>query len=278
MPSSRLPTYYLSHGGGPWPWMRAETGPTFDKLEAGLLAVRAELGDAPKAVLVISGHWETPGFEVSSAERPGMEFDYYGFPEHLYRIKYGAPGAPELAGQVCDMLQAAGHACQGDPARGFDHGTFSLMKPLYPEADMPIVQLSLRADLDPREHLAVGAALAPLREQGVLIVGSGSSYHNLRLRGPQAVAPGQAFDDWLDQTLVKADPAEREARLERWETAPAARLVHPREDHLLPLMVAVGAAADEPAARVYHEGDFMGGWVLSSYRFGAPPIAGAPTY
>jgi aromatic ring-opening dioxygenase catalytic subunit (LigB family) len=272
MPSSRLPTYYLSHGGGPWPWMKDQAGGMFDKLEAGLDGVRAELGGAARAVLVISGHWETAGFEVSSAEHPGMEFDYYGFPEHLYRIKYGAPGAPELAARVQALLAAGGHPCGADPDRGFDHGTFSLMKPLYPAADMPIVQLSLRANLDPREHLAVGALLAPLRDEGVLILGSGSSYHNLRLRGPQAVAPGRAFDDWLRQTLVEADPDERQARLEGWTRAPAARLVHPREDHLLPLMVAVGAASGEAGARVYHEDDFMGGWVLSSYRFGPPPL------
>jgi aromatic ring-opening dioxygenase catalytic subunit (LigB family) len=271
MRSPRLPTYYLSHGGGPWPWMKDQAGGLFDRLEAGLLGVHAELGGAPKAVLVISGHWETARFAVSSAEHPGMEFDYYGFPEHLYRISYPAPGAPELAAKVQGLLTAGGHPCGADPDRGFDHGTFSLMKPLYPAADMPIVQLSLRANLDPREHLAVGALLAPLRDEDVLIIGSGSSYHNLRLRGPQAVAPGRAFDDWLSETLVEADPGERQARLADWTGAPAARLVHPREDHLLPLMVAVGAAPGEAGARVYHEDDFMGGWVLSSYRFGPPP-------
>jgi aromatic ring-opening dioxygenase catalytic subunit (LigB family) len=268
MASPRLPTYYLSHGGGPWPWMKDQAGGAFDKLEAGLMGIRAELGGAPKAVLVISGHWETREFAVSSAGRPGMEFDYYGFPEHLYRISYPAPGDPGLAAQVQDLLTAGGHVCSADPDRGFDHGTFSLMKPLWPEADMPIVQLSLKAGLDPREHLEVGALLAPLREEGVLIIGSGSSWHNLRLRGPQAVAPGRQFDDWLTQTLTEADTAEREARLLRWEAAPAARVAQPREDHLLPLMVAVGAASGEPGARVYHEGDFFGGWVLSSFRFG----------
>ncbi|MGZ3275146.1 MAG: DODA-type extradiol aromatic ring-opening family dioxygenase [Caulobacteraceae bacterium] len=271
MRSTRLPTYYLSHGGGPWPWMKDQAGATFDKLEAGLLEVRAELADVPKAVLVISGHWETAQFEVSSATHPGMEFDYYGFPEHLYRITYPAPGAPALAERVAALLAAGGHPCKADPERGFDHGTFSLMKPLYPDAEMPIVQLSLRADLDPREHLDVGALLAPLRDEGVLIIGSGSSYHNLRLRGAQAVAPGRAFDDWLNQTLVESAFAERKARLLQWDRAPAARMVHPREDHLLPLMVAVGAAAGEPGVRVYHEADFMGGWVLSSWRFGSAP-------
>lgn len=271
MPSTRLPTYYLSHGGGPWPWMKAEAGGLFDGLEAGLLQVRAELGSAPRAALIISGHWETAQFAVSSAARPGMEFDYYGFPEHLYRISYPAPGDPELAAQVQRLLAAGGHPCVADPDRGFDHGVFSLMKPLWPDADLPIVQLSLRRDLDPEAHLTVGALLAPLRKQGVLIIGSGSSYHNLGLRGPQAVAPGRQFDGWLDETLVEADPAERRNRLLQWERAPAARLVHPREDHLLPLMAAMGAAADEPGTRVYHEEGFMGGWVLSSWRFGAAP-------
>lgn len=273
MPSSRLPTYYLSHGGGPWPWMKDQAGGAFDQLEAGLLRVRAELGESPRAVLVISGHWEEPQFKVSSAERPGMVFDYYGFPEPLYRIRYPAPGQPELAAQVRAMLQAGGHACQDDPAQGFDHGTFSLMQPLWPKADMPIVQLSLKAGFDPAEHLSVGSLLAPLRDQGVLIVGSGSSYHNLGLRGPAAVEPGRQFEGWLHQTLVEADPAERPARLARWQAAPSARRVHPREDHLLPLMVAAGAAAGEPGERVYHQDDFFGGWVLSSYRFGAPPAA-----
>lgn len=268
MTSTRLPTYYLSHGGGPWPWMKDQAGGAFDRLEAGLLAIGAELGAAPRAVLAVSGHWETRQFAVSSAARPGMEFDYYGFPEPLYRISYPAPGAPDLAAKVQGLLAAGGQTCLSDPDRGLDHGTFSLMQPLWPKADMPVVQLSLKAGLDPRLHLAVGALLAPLREEGVLIVGSGSSWHNLRLRGPQAVAPGRRFDDWLTETLTEAAPAEREARLVGWEAAPSARVAHPREDHLLPLMVAVGAAAGEPGARVYHEDDFLGGWVLSSYRFG----------
>lgn len=273
MPSSRLPTYYLSHGGGPWPWMKDQANGAFDQLERGLQGIRAELGDQPRAILVISGHWEEPRFAVSSAARPGMEFDYYGFPEPLYRISYPAPGEPGLAGQVRGMLEAGGFPCDADPIRGFDHGTFSLMKPLYPAADTPIVQLSLKHGLDPAEHLAVGALLAPLREEGVVIIGSGSSYHNLGLRGPAAVEPGRQFEGWLHQTLVDADPAERPARLERWQAAPSARRVHPREDHLLPLMVAAGAAEGEPGERVYHQDDFFGGWVLSSYRFGTPPAA-----
>jgi aromatic ring-opening dioxygenase catalytic subunit (LigB family) len=251
MSATRLPAYFLSHGGGPWPWMKAEAGSVFDRLEASLLAIRAELGDAPRAVLMISGHWETPQFAVSSGARPGMLYDYYGFPEHLYHIKYEAPGSPELAARVRAALQAGGVECGGDPERGFDHGTFSLMKPLYPDADMPVVQLSLKADLDPAAHIAVGRLLAPLRDEGVLIIGSGLSFHNLRLRDAR--------------TRVSC------SQPSNWTQAPAARLAHPREDHLLPLMTVVGAAEHEAGACVYHQDDFMGTWSVSSFRFGAPP-------
>ena len=166
---SRLPTYFLSHGGGPWPYMKEELGGRFDKLEASLIELRHELGDRPRAVLMVSGHWETPEFAVSSAARPSMVYDYHGFPEHTYRIKYGAPGSPELAARVQALLQDGGLVCLSDDSRGFDHGTFSLMKPLYPDADMPVVQLSLKADLDPQTHVRAGKLLAPLRDDGVVI-------------------------------------------------------------------------------------------------------------
>jgi aromatic ring-opening dioxygenase catalytic subunit (LigB family) len=268
MSGRRLPTYFLSHGGGPWPYMEAGMRRRFDKLEASLLALRREWGDAPRAVLVISGHWETEEFAVSSAAHPGMVFDYHGFPEHLYRIKYDAPGSPELAMRLRAMLQAGGFACDSDGERGFDHGTFSLMKPIYPDGEMPIVQLSVKQDLDPHAHLSIGRLLAPLRDEGVVIIGSGSSFHNLGLRGPAAIEPSRRFDDWLQQTLLQSPTDERRRRVANWTVAPDARTAHPREDHLIPLMVALGAAEEEPAALIYHQGDFMGSWTLSSFRFG----------
>jgi aromatic ring-opening dioxygenase catalytic subunit (LigB family) len=270
MSSQRLPTYYLSHGGGPWPFMEDDMRRRFDRLEAALVAIRRDFGDAARAVLVISGHWETAEFAVSSAARPGMVFDYYGFPEYLYHIRYDAPGSPELAMRVRAMLEAGGLACGSDPERGFDHGTFSLMKPLYPDGDMPIVQLSIKRDLDPHAHLSVGRLLAPLRDEGVVIIGSGSSFHNLGLRGPAAQKPSRRFDDWLQQTLLRSSSAERHQRVATWTSAPDARIAHPREDHLIPLMVALGAAEQEPASLVYHQDDFLGGWVMSSFRFGDP--------
>ena len=269
MTAAPLPTYFLTHGGGPWPYMKAETGHTYDRLEAALHEIRHALGDRPRAALVISAHWEAADFTVSSSPTPPMIYDYFGFPEHTYRISYAAPGAPELAGRVQALLQAGGLHAAGDAERGFDHGTFSLMQPLYPEATLPVVQLSLRADLDPAAHLAAGRLLAPLREEGVLIIGSGSSYHNLReWRGAAGAEPSRVFDAWLQETLVEAAPAQRRARLIDWQHAPAARIAHPREEHLLPLMVTVGAAEAETGSCVYHEAAFMGAVTLSSFRFG----------
>lgn len=271
MTESRLPTYFISHGGGPWPYMTGEFRRNFDHLERSLVEMRAELGGAVKAVLMISGHWEEAGFAISSGNHPSMVYDYYGFPEYLYHIKYGAPGSPALAERVRELLQAGGIDARLDPTRGFDHGTFSVMKPLYPDEDVPVVQLSLDAGLDPALHLRLGKALAPLRDEGVLIVGSGLSYHNLRaMRGTSGYEPSRQFDAWLQQALVQVSPAERAARLIGWERAPCARDAHPREDHLIPLMVAVGAAWDESGATTYHQTDFAGGLTASSFRFGNP--------
>ena len=166
------------------------------------------------------------------------------------------------------MLEAGGLPCRSDGNRGLDHGTFSLMKPLYPDADIPVVQLSLKADFDPQTHISVGRRLAPLRDEGVLIIGSGSSYHNLRQWDAGAALPSRQFDAWLQETLVDSTPAERRARLAAWRNAPSARAAHPREEHLLPLMVAVGAAEDDLGARIYRQDDFVDPISLSSFRFG----------
>lgn len=274
MTAASLPTYFLSHGGGPWPWLNGPFRRSFDVLEASLRDMRRELGTAPKALLMVTGHWEEPCFTLSSGATPGMVYDYGGFPPETYTIRYGAPGLPMLAERAADLLRAAGIAVATDPLRGYDHGTFSVMKVLYPEETMPLVQMSLRADMDPAAHLAAGRALAPLRDEGVLIVGNGLSYHNLsQMRGTDGFEPSRRFDAWLQDTLIASPPAEREARLLQWATAPAARAAHPREDHLIPLLVAVGAAGSAQAALTYHQTDFFGGLTASSFRFGDAPVA-----
>ena len=266
MTSTRLPTYFISHGGGPWPWLDGPFRRMFDRLEISLRDIAAAT-PSPRAVLVVSGHWVAPQFTVQSGQHPGMEYDYGGFPPHTYQIVYPAPGAPAVAARVHELLTAAGIPAAADPARGYDHGTFAPLYVMYPDASVPIVQLSLKRGYRPDEHLAVGRALAPVRDEGVLVLGSGLSWHNLQMIGAAARTPSDRFDDWLAQTLA-ADPDTRTRRLLAWDTAPAARTAHPEEDHFLPLMVAVGAAEHDPAYRVYHERDFMGGVTASSYRFG----------
>lgn len=264
----KLPTYFISHGGGPWPWLKREMPGVYDELERSLQAIARELDGKPKAVLVISGHWEEREFTVQSAARPPMVYDYGGFPAHTYHVVYGSPGEPAIAARVQALLQAAGIPAQQDARRGYDHGTFTPLVAMYPDADVPVLQLSLKHGYDPEAHLAVGRALAPLREEGVLILGSGLSYHNLRQMGSGGRDASRRFDGWLQETLVDAPPGERVARLVHWDQAPAARQAHPEEDHLVPLMVAVGAAEDEPATCVYHEDAFFGNITASSFRFG----------
>lgn len=264
----KLPTYFISHGGGPWPWLKKEM-PYFDELEKFLNGIPAQIGVTPKAVLVISAHWEAGEFTVMTSPKPPMLYDYFGFPAHTYQIQYPAAGAPDIALKVQGLLEAAGIAVHLDPKRGFDHGTFVPLVAIYPNADVPVLQLSLKKGLDPKVHFELGRAIASLREEGVLIIGSGLSYHNLRaLRDPQLpVETSLQFDNWLLKTLVGSTAEERYQRLLAWSKAPSARDAHPREDHLLPLMVAVGAAEEETAKRVHHE-LFMGTTTVSSFRFG----------
>jgi aromatic ring-opening dioxygenase catalytic subunit (LigB family) len=240
--ANRLPAVFVPHGGGPWPFVDFGLGDRaeLDDLAAYLRSLRGVGKALPRALLVISAHWEEPVPTVMTAAAPPMLYDYYGFPPESYQITWPAPGQPQLAAQVRTLLAGAGFPTAANETRGFDHGTFVPLKVTFPEADVPTVQLSLVRGLDPRQHLAIGRALAPLRDQGVLIVGSGMSYHNLRAMGG-ARGTDQVFDAWLRASAV-LEPAERDRRLIAWAQAPAARQAHPREEHLLPLMVVAGAA------------------------------------
>lgn len=268
---ARLPTHFISHGGGPWPWIKDQMPMDFGPLERSLQAIPRDLGTTPRAVLVVSGHWEAPAFTVQTNPHPPMVYDYGGFPEFAYHLQYPAPGAPEVARRIVELLTAAGIEAREDPERGFDHGVFAPLYVMYPEADVPILQLSLVHGYDPAAHLEAGRALAPLRDEGVLIVGSGLSYHNLRFLGPAGGPASRAFDRWLTHAVVESPPERRTELLLDWEKAPAARDAHPREDHLVPLLVAVGAAEDETAEVTYHEDAFAGAISVSSYRFGPNP-------
>lgn len=264
---SRQPVVFLPHGGGPWPFV--EMG--LDRQECDALATYlrgvAKLpAERPRALLVISAHWEASVPTVSSSAAPPMLYDYYGFPPESYTIQWPAPGAPELAARVRELVGAAGFPTAADPARGYDHGTFVPLKLTYPQADVPVVQLSLVKGLDPAQHLALGRALQPLRDEGVFIVGSGMSYHDLRsfFSGRGKVA-AEAFDAWL-RTAATLPQAEREAALVAWTQAPSARAAHPREEHLLPLMVVAGAAGGDTGTLAW-SGTMMGNRI-SAFHYG----------
>lgn len=264
---ARMPTYFISHGGGPWPWM-PDWRAMFKNLEASFVQMVKDLPEQPKAILMISGHWEADSFTVMTSANPPMVYDYSGFPPHTFQIKYPAPGAPDIAKEAAELIKAAGLPVKLDAHQGYDHGTFVPAYVMYPDASIPLFQISLRHGYSPEEHLALGRALAPLRDKGVLIVGSGLSYHNLRLFGPGAKEPSEAFDAWLSKAL-SLPPDQRTKAIEAWEDAPYARICHREEDHLVPLFVALGAAEGDTAKMVYHDVGLFGGVTASSYRFDA---------
>ncbi|MGO8759302.1 MAG: DODA-type extradiol aromatic ring-opening family dioxygenase [Terracidiphilus sp.] len=263
----RQPAIFLPHGGGPcffmdWTWGPADTWHATQRFLEGLAAT---LPMPPKAIVVASGHWEEPAFTASAAARPELIFDYSGFPADTYRLTWPAPGEPALAERVADLLKDAGLPAAIDEHRGFDHGVFVPLKVAFPEAHIPVVSLSLAGSLDPALHLAAGRALAPLRDEGVLIVASGMSFHNLRAYfRPETPARARAFDEWLTRAVV-SPAAERTSLLAGWRTAPFAEFSHPREEHLIPLLVAAGAGGDAPGKRIFSDEPM--GAAISAFRF-----------
>lgn len=264
--TNRMPVAYIPHGGGPWPFVDLGLDPAEVEALADYLRELAALTPVrPEALLVVSAHWEQSVPSVMTAEHPPILYDYYGFPPESYEITWPAPGNPKLAARVRSLLEGSGFETANDSARGFDHGTFIPLKLTYPEADVPTVQLSLMVGLDPARHLELGRALAPLRDEGVFIVGSGMSFHNMRAFGRAGSPEAAAFDAWLGET-VAAPAVERDARLTEWSAAPGARFSHPREEHLLPLMVVAGAAGGDEGGVAFQ--GTMFGMPISAAHFG----------
>ncbi|WP_020410733.1 DODA-type extradiol aromatic ring-opening family dioxygenase [Hahella ganghwensis] len=242
--NSLAPVLFLSHGGGPLPLLghsgHAEMVRKFTELKDHL--------PVPDALLLISAHWETSPVEITGGANPPLIYDYYGFPPESYGIRYPAKGKPELARQVSQLLSESDIDNRINDRRGFDHGMFVPLKILYPEASIPVVQLSLEDSLDPAAHLRIGKALKRLRADNVMIVGSGFSFHNLSVffspKGPNVSQSVNEFTVWLDEQLTTSELSEenRVRSLESWEQAPNARFCHPREEHLLPLHCCLGAA------------------------------------
>lgn len=246
------PILYLSHGGGPLPLLG---DPGHQSLVNFIREVTPTLA-RPSAILVISAHWEADCPTITSGAFPSLIYDYYGFPKESYEFKYPAPGSPALAEKVSNLLVKAGIEAKLDDKRGFDHGLFVPLKLMYPEANIPCVQLSLVNSLNPGAHIKIGKALVDLREENVLIIGSGFSFHNIKEFFARSTIENQdknlAFERWLIDTCSSSQYSEeeREQRLIHWDNAPAARYCHPREEHLLPLHVCYGLAG-MPAKKVF---------------------------
>lgn len=249
MSTPRMPAIFIPHGGGPSFFMTGERKARYQATEDFLRSIHSLLPATPAAILIITAHWEEEVPSFTGGEAPGLIYDYYGFPPETYQLQYPAPGQPALAARAAALLQQAGHAARVDAEYGWDHGVFIPLKVMFADATVPVVAMSLQLSLDPALHCELGAALSSLRDEGVLIVGAGMSYHNLRDFAAAAPA-SHAFHDWLD-TVLAGSRQERTAQLAQWSSAPGGRASHPREEHLLPLMVASGAGSDLPARRLW---------------------------
>lgn len=266
--ATRMPTWFIPHGAGPCFFMNWNPADAWHGMAEFLKDAAATLPRRPEAIVMVSAHWLQPAFTVTSGQHPQLIYDYSGFPEHTYELKYAASGAPELAERIARLLDQAALSSDQNARRGFDHGMFIPMMLMFPDADIPVVQLSLVDSLDPEVHLQAGRALAALRDEGVLIVGSGMSFHNMRGYGDPRFGPiSDAFDDWLTHT-VAAPWQQRHQALVEWAKAPAARLCHPprAEEHLLPLLVVAGAAGEDAGRRVFS--DRVMETTISAFSFG----------
>ena len=244
---------YFSHGGGPLPILG---DPSHKAMVDFMIKLPGQL-PKPEAILVISAHWEERTATLLGAQNPAMFYDYYGFPEEAYAITYPAPGSPTLAEKIAGYLTENNIPARLDTQRGFDHGLFIPLKLMYPQADIPSLQLSLLRGLNPGAHIALGKALRGLMDENILVIGSGFSFHNMgafEWEGPGRPDPANdAFQNWLIETCTGPLPQpERERRLIEWEKAPSARYCHPREEHLLPVHVCLGMA-DKPAKLIFDD-------------------------
>jgi aromatic ring-opening dioxygenase catalytic subunit (LigB family) len=265
---TKMPTWFIPHGGGPCFFMDWNPPQAWNAMADFLRNLASTLPRMPKAIVLVSAHWIEPQFKTTAAQHPALVYDYYGFPAHTYQLKYPASGHPGLAAQVVELLNQASIASATDAVRGLDHGVFIPLKLIFPEANIPVVQLSLHNSLNPAIHLQAGQALEVLRDQDVLIIGSGMSFHNMRAYGnPQFGPVSDAFDAWLTMA-VQSEAPERVRLLQHWDQAPHARLCHPphAEEHLLPLMVVAGAAGCDAGNRVFS--DRVMETTLSAFTFG----------
>ena len=257
---------FIPHGGGPLPLLDETLFQNMNRF----LREFPETSQKPDTIVVISAHWEESTISITASQNPPMLYDYTGFPAESYELQYPAPGHPELANRIAGLLSAKGFESKFDYERGFDHGVFVPLLLMYPDADIPCIQISLSSSLDADLHIQLGKALASLKNDNLLILGSGYSFHNMAVMmsatGQLSNEKNQLFETWLAQTCSDPDLSntEREQRLADWEQAPHARYCHPREEHLLPLQVCYGVGSGV-AKTVFQEAD--SGFVTSGYQW-----------
>ncbi|MGF6494250.1 4,5-DOPA dioxygenase extradiol [Luteibacter sp. 621] len=256
---SVAPVLFISHGAPTFALEPGVLGPNLQRIGAQLEGIRA--------VLVVSPHWQAPGLRVMTAERPATLHDFGGFPEPLYRLQYPAPGAPDVARETAEVLRDAGLTVAEDATRPYDHGAWVPLRFLLPDANIPVFQLAMPRDLDTRGALALGKALRPLRERGVLVVGSGSLTHNLYeiQRTSESVPYATAFAEWATRSVLARD---EQALVDYRQVAPAAERAHPTEEHYLPLLVAMGASNDDDTPSLVPGGMTYGVLSMDSYAWG----------
>lgn len=229
---------FVSHGGGPMPILG---DPSHDELVSTLKGLAQQLPKQPSVIIMLSAHWETNGFEITSGATPELIYDYYGFPEASYQLQYPAPGAPQLAKEIAHSMRTQGTSIRLNETRGFDHGMFIPLMLMYPEANIPVLQISLTSSLSPSEHWLFGERLANSLPEDALVIGSGFSFHNMRAffapKTPQINQAVHAFQAWLDETVTSPDVQDAQERWANWSSVEGGRFCHPREEHLVPLIV-----------------------------------------
>jgi len=247
--AQRQPAFFISHGGGPCFFMDSGGKPPFSYMDKNSKIAewyrnfqKNFLTQKPSSIVIFSAHWEEKTVHILSKPKPSLYFDYYGFPDHTYLLKYPAPGDSHLSERVKTLLEGASIPVQLDTNRDWDHGVFVPLLLMFPEADIPIVQVSLLSSLNPETHIKLGAALEPLRNENILFIGSGFATHNLGGGSKQSIVP---WNEWLTDKVTNKDyTKEQKAQgLINWATAPAARYAHPREEHLIPLHIIFGASS-----------------------------------
>lgn len=271
--TSRLPVAFVSHGGGPSFFMEAPPGDRFADIAAGSDAMKSlqrlpkQLGaEKPTAIVVVSAHWESSHkvLVTGRSEYTKLLYDYGGFPAHTYKLEYRAPGEPQLAKRITELLKNKGLQSELDMNRNWDHGVFIPLKVMYPEANIPVVEISILQSYDPKVHIDIGKALAPLRDEGVLIIGSGYATHNFA----GVAAQNRKFVDAMSEVVANQSPENRLKSLEEWDKLPGARDAHRQEDHLMPLHVIAGAGGEDKGQVIYRKDTIGGLMIFAHFGFG----------